>query len=260
MCLDYASRKAHFYSGARKILQGTSYSFPNLDGDLNLADIGYTKSKMTMLKRFYYNEESVNVAKRLWDQRLEKGRYGSVGMTTFNHFVKSEKTSPRGSVMGPCLLAVTLTLTPDGTAVDVFYRTTEVFKKWPADLVFIKEQLLIDFPLPNLYNVKFHFANLTTHPMYAITIIPHIEDPIKELEKIRAKDPYFFKWLTRWTSRYVLEEHGHGIQKFSQALRVQKSAYDLLDKDKLKLLQDYCQKNHPGYDRSVTIEGADDEV
>ena len=78
--------------------------------------------------------------------------------------------------------------------IDVFYRTTELLKKFPADLVFIRDVLLEGF---NFDGMKFegmncHFANITVHPAYFSTIIPHLDDPITELEKIKKKDLYFY--------------------------------------------------------------------
>jgi hypothetical protein len=42
--------------------------------------------------------------------------------------------------MGPCIQAVTLTwLSRTDVGLDVFYRTTEFYKKFPADLLLLTE-------------------------------------------------------------------------------------------------------------------------
>lgn len=251
-CLELSSEEADFYSGARKIIRNRTITFDVFRDDLKIGDAGYTKSKMSMLRRLYLHQESIDAAVSLWERRLDQGRYGSVGFTTYNHFVKSDpnKKAKRASVMGPCIQSVCLTLLNNKhTAVDVFYRTTEIFKKFPADLVFLREVLLepFDFSRAPIAEVNFHFANITIHPMYFVTIIPLLNHPINQLNIIKSEDKYFFNWLVKWSARYVCDEYSRGIQKFSQALRVQKDARERIDPKTLKHLQKYFRDNHPGY-------------
>lgn len=257
--VSLATEESDLYSGARKILRGRSFVFDRIEDDLTMADCGFTKSKLTMLIRNYVHEESIEVAIRLWETRKTQKKYGSVGFTCYNHFIKSEKTSKRGSVMGPCIQSVTLTWLPDKTtSVDVFYRTTELFKKFPADLVFLRDVLLSRFNFDGcpISSITFHFANITCHPMYFVTLIPLLKDPIKILDTLKRKDRYFFDWVVKWTARYLCDEHSRGIQKFSQALRVQKDARERIKKP--KELISYLTKNHPGY-RNSYHDGDDDE-
>ena len=214
-----------------------------------MADLGYTQAKMKQLDRNYLHVESAEVALMLWQRRLKQKKYGSVGITTYNHFIKNdiEKKSKRASVMGPCIQAVTLTLMKNGDhEVDVFYRTTELFKKFPADLVWLRDRLLKPFELDEP-NVNLHFANMTTHPMYVATIIPHLPRPIQFFETLQTMDPHMWKWSVKWTARYLCEEYARGILKFSQALRVQKGLVEALDPKTNIRLQNYLRKNHPGY-------------
>lgn len=252
MALDFAGQPAEFYSGARKIIRARNYSFDNLGDELKIEDCGFTRSKMTMLHRLYRHEESIEVAKRLWEGRIKRDKYGSVGFTTYNHFVKTDegKGSKRASVMGPCIQSVTLTLLNGRTtAVDCFYRTTELFKKFPADLVFLRDDLLAGFDLTTapVSRVTFHFANITCHPMYFVTLLPSIDDPIRALDRLERLDPYFYSWVIKWTARYLCDEHSRGILKFAQALRVRKDALERIEPRQLKKLQEYMRENHPGY-------------
>lgn len=253
-------RPALFYSGARKILRPVRIKFTTFDDSLALADAGYTKAKMRMLEKNYIHEESLDVAAQLWERRLAQAKYGSVGFTCYNHFVKGggieAKRSKRASVFGPCIQSVTLTwIARENVGIDVFYRTTEFFKKFPADLVFIRDEFLSQFDLPKDYTIHFHFANVTMHPMYAVTIMPHLDDPVEMLEDLRTKDPYFWKWVVKWTGRYLCDEFAHGIKKFSQALRVAKDAEDRLSPEQFKELQQYIRDEHPGFERSTYNNG-----
>lgn len=253
-CLDMSEQPADFYSGARKIIRARSLTFQDVQGDLVLADAGYTKSKMTMLRKNYLHEESLDAAIQLWDRRLGQRKYGSVSFTCFAHFIKGgsidAKRSKRASVFGPCIQSVSLTYLDNHTcAVDVFYRTTELFKKFPADLVFLKEELLSRFNFEScpLSSITFHFANITIHPMYFVTIIPLLDDPVKALDRIKRKDLRFYNWVVKWTARYLVPQYHRGIQKFAQAMRVHKDAQTRLDADDLAILIPYLEANHPGY-------------
>jgi hypothetical protein len=264
-CLSVSREKADLYSGCRKILRGRMISFYNMDNSLNLEDAGYTTNKMRSLERGYLHPESKNVAVDLWERRRAQDKYGSVGVTTYNHFIKNDpnKKSKRASVMGPCIQSLVLTYLDKKTySVDVFYRTTELFKKFPADLVFIRDVLLSGF---NLGGMRFeemncHFANITAHPMYAVTWMPFPDDPIKELERIKKVDKYFHEWIVKWTARYICPEHHRGIQKFAQAMRVHADAMKRLDKRKLVLLRSYFSDNHPGYRNTYVAPEEEDET
>lgn len=262
-----ASRPADFYSGARKIIRTRTRTFEIIKPDLKIGDCGFGKAKLTMLRKSYLHEESRNIAIELWQGRLQRGKYGSVGFHCYNHYVKGmglashwenrnnkkieeHKRAKRASVMGPCIQAVNLTLLRKGaTSIDIYYRTTEVFKKFPADLVFIRDELLapFDFSSAPIESINFHFANVTVHPMYAVTMLPLLEDPVKFFEHTRSRDKYFSDWMIKWTARYLCDEYMRGIQKFSQAMRTRKDALSRLKPNVLKALQKYLRDNHPGY-------------
>lgn len=253
-CLELAREPAEFYSGCRKIIRGRILKFSGLDDSLQMQDAGYTKSKMSHLTRNYLHEESRAVAVDLWALRKKQAKYGSVGFTCYAHFVKGgsidAKRSKRASVFGPCIQSVTITwLSKNKVAIDAFYRSTELLKKFPADLVFLRDVLLepFDFSGMEIVEVNCHFANITIHPMYFVTVIPLIPDPVEELEDISGFDKYFHDWLVKWTARYVLDEYSRGIQKFAQAMRVAMDAKARIKPRKLKSLQTYLKDNHPGH-------------
>jgi hypothetical protein len=232
---------------------------PALGDDMRISDCGFTKAKLTMLRRLYLHDESRSAALPLWERRVEQDKYGSVGFHCFAHYVKSDPTkrSKRASVMGPCIQSVSLTLLNDGrAAVDCFYRTTELFKKFPADLVFLRDELLAPFNL-NLAQVTFHFANVTCHPMYFVTLIPHLANPMEQLDLLREQDRRFFDWTIKWTARYICDEYHRGIAKFAQALRVAKDARERIPAKMMAKLQKYVRDNHPGHRNEY--EGPDDD-
>lgn len=294
-CLDLSEQPADLWSGCRKILRGIQFSLPNLNNDMNMADCGFTKSKSSMLRRYYLHVESRDMAKILWEKRLGQAKYGSVGFSCYNHLVKggglgygvsSKQTgippvpggtmggrkrpkgesnpqqsgNKRASVFGPCIQSVILTFVKKGhVEVDIMYRTTELLKKFPADLVFIRDELLHDFDLRGLKQVNFHFANVTMHPMYWVTIIPHLKDPISELNVLKRADKRMWEWVIKWTARYLCPEHMRGIQKFAQAMRTRQDGLNRIDKKTMTKLQAYFRKNHPGYKNSYVDPDLEEE-
>lgn len=273
-CMTLAETPADFYGGCRKILRGRTLEFTRLGNDLQMTDAGFTKAKMRQLQRNYHVAESRDMAKRLWKQRLDQDKYGSVGFHCYNHLIKGIKqisygnrvnekiqgSSLRASVMGPCIQAINLTLMPKGrVGVDAFYRTTELFKKFPADLVFIRDDLLSDFDrMKDVDVIRFHFANITLHPMYFVTVMPHLDDPLASLDRLRKRDKRFFDWAVKWTGRYLLPEQHRGIAKFAQALRVQDHAQAAFKGAELRRIQKYLRDNHPGHRNEYTDPEGDD--
>lgn len=275
LALRSAATKADFYSGARKILRNQHVTFRNIKPDLLIGDCGFGKAKLTMLRKSYIHSESRTAAVALWDGRLKREKYGSVGFHCFNHYVKGVANehanerisgerpgSKRASVMGPCIQSVSITLLKKGSSsIDFFYRTTELFKKFPADLVFIRDELLapFDFSRAPIDHVNFHFANVTCHPMYFVTMLPLFDDPVEELMKLRRADRYFHDWVVKWSARYVCDEYSRGIQKFAQALRVRKDALERFDRQALKDVQKYFRGNHPGHRNDYVDPDGEDE-
>lgn len=262
-CLDACVKPAALYSGCRKIIRPWRLSFSDLDDSLQLKDAGFTTNKLRYLERAYLHEESIAVAVQLWDRRKAQAKYGSVGFTCYNHFIKTDpnKKSKRASVMGPCIQSITITLVDKRTyGVDVFYRTTELFKKFPADLVFLRDVLLepFDFDGMKMQEMRCHFANVTAHPMYWVTLVPHMSDPVHELELIGLDDPYFRDWIVKWTARYTCDEYHRGIAKFAQALRVKKDALERIPPKRLRILNEYLRDTHPGH-RNEYEDEEDDE-
>lgn len=255
-CVARAALPAEFYTGCRKIHTGVQISidapFSAAQPQLAIGHSGFTNTKLGMLNRLYWDADHASKVAELWRGREERGKYGSVSVSTYHHITKSdpEKRSKRASVMGPCLVGVGVTLlNRREIAMDAWYRTTEFFKKFPADLVFIRDTVVpgLGVDPARVVRLRCHFANVTSHPMYAVTWLPLVDDPLATLDEIRDADRRFYDWTLKWTGRYVCPEYHRGIAKFAQALRVQKDALNRITGKKLKNLQEYIRENHPGY-------------
>jgi hypothetical protein len=229
---------------ARKIVRGVSLTF-SAPCDITLEDLGYTKAKMRSLYKGYMAEDSYSAAIELWRSRLSQGKKpGSVGFHCYNHFVKGHATSSRiASHIGPCLQAVTITQLGKGAlAVDVFYRSTEFYMKFPADLIFLDE-ILQPFELPEGTEVTAHFANLALNPMYWIKIAPLVADPVGQLEAMRKADPKYWQRVLKWVWYYTSD---HDITKnYAQAGRVKAFTDKRLSADKAAALAAYVDLHYP---------------
>lgn len=264
-CFERACQPAEFYTGCRKIHTGVMMQFDNpTDASLTIQDSGFTKTKLGMLHRLYWSDDHAEKVAELWAGRVTRNKYGSVSVSTYHHITKSDpaKRSKRASVMGPCLVGVAATLlNRNEYALDAYYRTTELFKKFPADLVFIRDTVIpgIGVDPAKIIRLRCHFANVTSHPMYAVTWLPHLPDMLERLDELKDADRRFFDWTIKWTGRYVCPEYHRGIAKFAQALRVQKDALNRITGKRLTKLQNYIRDNHPGYRGEYEDEDGDDE-
>ena len=219
LCFDLAKQPGVCTAGSRKILRNIQWSVPCLDDSLTLGYLGYkeaTGTKMAQLKRYYWNEQSISRGVSDLEHRvMDMGGYGSVGITTHG------KTKEGFTKHGFCIQAFTLTALPKKrTEVDIFYRTTEVVKKFGADLVFFRDVVLPEFnralEVSPITQVNFHIANLSVHPMFfpilAITV-SNWEERMLEIKKV---DPKFYGSIIRWSYRCITDEQA----KYKQAVRV----------------------------------------
>lgn len=267
--IELTNTPADFISGNRKILCNRTITFdgPLLD-DFAIEDCGFTKMKMSLLKNLYVVDDSIEAAVRLWEIRKDKAKYGSVGFHCYNHLMKNDptKTSKRGSTMGPCIQAVILSWIPgrerksDGWCdIAVYYRTTEFYKKFAADLILLRDVLLpnFDFEEVPIRKITFNFANITVHPMYFSSIIPFIDRPLSMLKSLEEDDPHFWTWIIKWTARYLCPEYGNGIEKFEQAKRVRMDALNRIDPKVQRRLAKYIRSEYKDMKGYIPIEGAE---
>ena len=101
-------------------------------------------------------------------------------------------------------------------SVDVFYRSTELLKKFAPDIVLIRDILLPPFDVTGMTctGVNFHFANLTCHSMYLATLFPHLPDPIADFRRIMAG--IVLLRLPRQIPPVTCALSRHNIAKFAQ--------------------------------------------
>lgn len=231
-------------TGNRKVLHNVVHVFYDLKSEyskLEIEDLGFTKNKLNLLRKLYLVEESRDAMVNLWKSRCEKqDSYGSVAFTCHGHTSKADPESGRpGALVSPCIQSISLTLHENKTVTaHAFYRVAEAFKKFPADLIFIRDILLPPFEKQPDRLVCL-FANVTLHPMFFATIIPYLPDPIAVFQRLEDQDSKFWRWCVRCTARYILPENRGNIEKFSQAFATFKAIDNLLEDDMKAELTDY---------------------
>ncbi len=250
MCEDLMFRPADQWASNRKILNNVVWTMRRIKGDLTLEDGGYTSKKLNDLKKFYLVQDSIDAVVPIWEGRSTKQmKYGSISFTCCGHSLKSDpnKGSKRASKLTPCIQSMSLTYNQNHSIeAHAFYRTTELFKKFPADLVFIRDVLLPNFgDMPD--KLTFMFANATIHPMYFGVAMMSMKDPLAILERLQEEDKKFFDYVIKATSRYLLPEHERGIQKHMQSMSVYRDVNKRIP-DKLRdNLVPFLRKHHTGF-------------
>jgi hypothetical protein len=227
-----------------------------LDDSLGLDDIGYTDLKSKLLRNLYLHEESRDAALHQWRKRKghdpwrqRKGKFLNVAFHCFNHTVKR---SGLDGEQGPCLLSVTVTDTERYTrqggsykrevVANIAYRSTEFFKKFPADLIFIRDVLLQPFEVTG--GVTFHLANVTVHPLYFPNLIPLLNDPVSELRDLQQRDGRFWRIVIRQSTDLLCG--GKTNAKFAQAQRVKRHVLERIDPVMLKDVRAYLKSTQIG--------------
>jgi hypothetical protein len=117
------------------------------------------------------------------------------------------------------------------------YRSTEFFKKFPADLIFIRDVLLAPFRVTG--GVTFHLANVTVHPLYFPNLIPLFDDPVSVLRDLQRRDQRFWRIAKRQSADLLCG--GKTNAKFGQAQRVKRHVLKQIDPATLEDVRVYLR-------------------
>jgi len=167
----------------------------------SLVDLGYSKagSKMTQLKRDYYNEDSVKEAKSTINSRHDQS-VSSVGISTLG--------GKKKNAQGHCIRSVVINhfdekVSPfkqSSISIDVFYRTTELLRKFGADLIFLKEFLIpeilygTEWQRIDISEIRFYFSSCFFSALF-IPVLYQFVDPVWFLKRLKESrgDVIFYR-------------------------------------------------------------------
>ena len=204
-------------------LNHTDYSFRheiipfNQLGPINLEKIYIgTESKMSSLKKAYFNQESLDRAKK----RLEEGA-NSVSIS----LQAKDKTYTK---QDHCMVSMVIYRDKKDYEITVFYRVTEICRKFLFDLKFLHDVVLPYLGIEN-YHVTFFFTRITLSLIFLHTLFllyPCYLEGLKNMDKEKLNNCYEADELLRDYLQYLnmmlkrkekgsmLKSHWRHFQKF----------------------------------------------
>ena len=135
------------------------------EGNYDIGYLGYSKSKMTSLRKTYESPELLNLGTDILIQQEDKAYISS----TFS-FITGAKSKKKKSY---CINTAVFTKDPDAknkkVDLTIFYRATEIPKKFGADLLFLRE--IFEKYIPEglrkkIQEVRFYFTLAYVVPIY----------------------------------------------------------------------------------------------
>lgn len=230
-CRELALEEPRFTYSIRKIVPNVIFETP-LDDSIKLTNVGFKEggSKITMLKKYYSNPESIKKAQLALEKIANKNDFGSVAFSTIGQEKKFTHHQH-------CIQSISIRHHPGGKLeYTVFYRAAEMIKIFTGDMVFIRDFIQ---PLFGPGKVTFFFSNATLNAMYCpIMFIHKEEDWIKMLRVLRFKDISFFNRFKKWTEMYFSDE----VINYSSAEVIRELIHRNLNKRKRKEILDEFKK------------------
>lgn len=210
----------------RKIVRNVTWK-PAVFPTVTMEDLHYTPTKMKQLLRSYWNEEE---ATRFREAIAKRERHDFSALSMKMHGIPKRSQS-----MGFCMDNLVLSIRGDGRLeATMMYRSTEITRKFGADLVFLPwvfDQLGVK---PD--SVTFMFANAFWSGVFMPTAFLY-EEPIPYLENLLRRDPQAFKNGTRALFRSTLgKDH---VFKYSPEICEHEILWNTMPPRKIKLVQDF---------------------
>lgn len=209
----------YIIAGSQSIYQNLEWTIPAKllleDETMTPESIGFTPTKIRMLRTHYENPETIARAQRDLNDRLRDRKYGS-GVWDFRGVEK--KTTKQDY----CLTAGVIAYYPPKghTSIFIRYRTVELIFRYRADLIFLREVILPQFDLSTAPpdTVTFSFVNATIHPMFYVMLLLEHNTPKRLMRQLKEENPKFHHQVERWTKIHL----DGGYKSYQTAARVQK--------------------------------------
>lgn len=185
-------------------------------GPINLESIyPGANGKMSSLKNAYFNKESLDRAK----ERLKEGA-NSVSIS----LQAKDKTYTK---QDHCMVSMVIYRDKKDYEITVFYRVTEVCRKFLFDLKFIQEVILPYLEIDN-YHISFFFTRITLSLIFLHTLFllyPYFLENLKKTDRYIGYElesllddylQYLNKMLERKERGSMLRSHWRHFQKFRE--------------------------------------------
>lgn len=242
LCLDLTRREEICVAGVQRIHSDVIWELNYetlMDGSINLQNAGYTDMKIKQLIRNYYNADSLERCFNDVEWRIDNRKYGS-GVMLFRGEQK------KGTKQDYCMTSMTISYYPNKkyTLVNIDYRTAEAIKRFRGDLIFLRTIVMPKFEVlfkeAPVRRVRFHFTNITLHPMYWVLLIAHTKHWKHELDILKERNYKMFRTIMYWCWRYLLDE-SQSIDKYSAAKQVRVIAERITENKRLRAFRKYVK-------------------
>lgn len=199
-CGDLLLDSELYTQSIRKIVPDVIFK-TQLDDSLKLTHVGFKPkgSKISMLKKYYYNQESIDKALKALNQLREKDKFGSVAFST----IGQEK---KFTTHQHCIQSISIRYHKGGRLeYTVFYRACEVIKIFMGDMIFIRDIIM---PIFGEGDICFFFCNATLNAMYCPILFIHDEQNWKDYvyHDLYNEDRAFFRRFRKWCEMYFSNE------------------------------------------------------
>lgn len=176
--------------------------------------------KINSLKRNYLNEEDIEIAKNKLSQKES---------CSISFSLKSGEKYSGGKLyrnVDHCMVSAVIYKDKGFIKnITVFYRSTEICRKWLPDLVFFKEEILPRFEIEYYGSITFMFGRVVTKSDWFWIILKDMELSERErfLNIYSKKKPKGLDYL-----RKLIQKVNNPDKKL---LRSQKACYDMFKED-----------------------------
>jgi hypothetical protein len=212
-----------------------TFEADNCECKLSLTDLGYKKTKWSMLLRLYFDPEEYRMMIARLRHYKEVERRGKVYVPDIGMQFKT-----RENRTGACLMGFTLRFAiKTGWQCSVFSRTNETTARWSVDLIFINRLLTaigneLGYFTPSevklFWTTGSVFQSVVTAPLY-MTIAGREKEVIRLAKRFRQGD----KTLTAWEAA-VARRYGQSYNaKYSETGALKYQSY----KSQVRVTQAY---------------------
>lgn len=178
----FRSKDSQFhYRGYQKLHLNTYFRCPGMmDFPISMSDLGYTNTKLNNLKKFYFSDEEL----RKFEKQYKKG-IDTDQASIFFSTVGADKGEHKKD---HCIRGIGVNIIKGNiVGVHIHYRSSELTRKFLADLVFFNEYIWPELGVDKDIPIAFHFTCCYVHakqfPMFAVLAAR------EGIESIRLDDP-----------------------------------------------------------------------
>jgi hypothetical protein len=237
--LRAAEKETSALSGVRRIISGLKWEWEVSDLHklpITFPDLGYASkaSKMRQLDKNYYNPESWDRALQLLDERGSKKV--SAITVSLNSVVKDSRSQ------GFCMSGGVMFRQKDFTELTVFYRSTELFQKHTADLLWFRERLP-----PCVSKIRFMAASAYMSALFFPIYARFSPNPVR---LIKLLDPPSLRVIGGGIRPFLRETHNY---TYKHRVKMWNYFHNHVSPEKFKALAAVCPK------RQVDLDEEEDE-